>query len=69
MLGDPELKKLKHGDIIQLQRRGFFKVDKAYAPPSQQTGVEAPIVLLFIPDGHSKDNPATVSLNKVSYVF
>ena len=34
MLGDPELKSLRKGDIIQIQRRGFFIVDQAYAQPS-----------------------------------
>ncbi|CAD7083959.1 unnamed protein product [Hermetia illucens] len=59
MLGDPELKKCKKGDIIQLQRRGFFKVDNAYAPPSTQTGVTSPVVLFFIPDGHTKEMPTS----------
>ncbi|XP_058055585.1 bifunctional glutamate/proline--tRNA ligase [Anopheles bellator] len=53
MLGDPELKKLAKGDIIQLQRRGFFKVDQAYHPPSEFSGAETPIVLFAIPDGHA----------------
>lgn len=57
MLGDPELKKCKAGDIIQLQRRGFFKVDIPYAPRSELTGVESPILLLAIPDGHAKEQP------------
>uniref|UniRef100_A0A3F2YU35 Bifunctional glutamate/proline--tRNA ligase n=1 Tax=Anopheles christyi TaxID=43041 RepID=A0A3F2YU35_9DIPT len=52
MLGDPELKKLKKGDIIQLQRRGFFKVDQAYQSASEFSGAETPIVLFAIPDGH-----------------
>ncbi|XP_053667644.1 bifunctional glutamate/proline--tRNA ligase [Anopheles marshallii] len=52
MLGDPELKKLRKGDIIQLQRRGFFKVDQAYQPASEFSGAETPIVLFAIPDGH-----------------
>ncbi|KAH8417636.1 hypothetical protein KR222_003170 [Zaprionus bogoriensis] len=59
MLGDPELKKCKKGDIIQLQRRGFFKVDNAYAPPSPYTSVASPIVLFSIPDGHTKDVPTS----------
>ncbi|XP_037952886.1 bifunctional glutamate/proline--tRNA ligase-like isoform X2 [Teleopsis dalmanni] len=59
MLGDPELKKCKKGDIIQLQRRGFFKVDNAYAPPSVYSGVTSPIVLFSIPDGHTKDMPSS----------
>lgn len=57
MLGDPELKKLKKGDIIQLQRRGFFKVDQAYARPSEFSAVETPVVLFSIPDGHAKEQP------------
>ena len=59
MLGDPELKKCKAGDIIQLQRRGFFKVDVAYSAASIQSGVESPIILFSIPDGHTKDVPTS----------
>ncbi|KAH8264319.1 hypothetical protein KR038_006393 [Drosophila bunnanda] len=59
MLGDPELKKCKKGDIIQLQRRGFFKVDNAYAPPSPYSNVASPIILFSIPDGHTKDVPTS----------
>lgn len=55
MLGDPELKTLKKGDIIQLQRRGFFKVDQAYKPASEFSAVETPVVLFSIPDGHAKE--------------
>lgn len=61
MIGDPELRKCKKGDIIQLQRRGFFKVDRAYAPPSIYTGVTSPIILLEVPDGKEKQPTAQVS--------
>lgn len=66
MLGDPELKKCKEGDIIQLQRRGFFRVDRAYAPPSSHTGVASPVVLFEIPDGHQtkEKTVATIPVNK-----
>ncbi|XP_055622940.1 bifunctional glutamate/proline--tRNA ligase isoform X2 [Toxorhynchites rutilus septentrionalis] len=57
MFGDPELKSLKKGDIIQLQRRGFFKVDQAYKPASEFSSVETPVVLFSIPDGHAKELP------------
>ena len=51
MLGDPELRCLKKGDIVQIQRRGFFIVDKPYAPPSPNTCKVSPIQLIAIPDG------------------
>ncbi|XP_049878025.1 bifunctional glutamate/proline--tRNA ligase isoform X7 [Pectinophora gossypiella] len=57
MLGEPELSKVKVGDIIQLQRRGFFRVDVAPTPRSQHTSRAAPLVLLHVPDGHTKEMP------------
>ncbi|KAF4516851.1 hypothetical protein B566_EDAN006246 [Ephemera danica] len=57
MLGDPELVNVKKGDIIQLQRRGFFICDAPYQPVSIHSGKDAPIVLFSIPDGHSKMMP------------
>lgn len=59
MLGDPELKKLKKGDIIQLQRRGYFKVDVPYATANPISGVTRPVILFSIPDGHTKDMPSS----------
>ncbi|KAJ6638073.1 Bifunctional glutamate/proline--tRNA ligase [Pseudolycoriella hygida] len=64
MIGDPELRKCKKGDIIQLQRRGFFKVDRAYAPPSIYTGVTSPIILLEVPDGKEKPTGQAPATNK-----
>lgn len=67
MLGDPELKKCKEGDIIQLQRRGFFRVDRAYAPPSEHSGVASPVILFEIPDGHqTKEKTTTATANAKS---
>uniref|UniRef100_A0A7M5TTE7 Glutamyl-tRNA synthetase n=2 Tax=Clytia hemisphaerica TaxID=252671 RepID=A0A7M5TTE7_9CNID len=51
MLGDPELKNLKKGDIIQIQRRGYFICDQPYEPPSRHSGRESPCMLFHIPDG------------------
>lgn len=69
MLGDPELMYLKKGNTIQLQRRGFFKVDVAYEPSSLHSCREQSIVLFYIPDGHTKESPigGTPSNKTVSY--
>ena len=32
LLGDPELATVKKGDIIQIQRKGFYICDQAYEP-------------------------------------
>ncbi|XP_059478554.1 bifunctional glutamate/proline--tRNA ligase [Neocloeon triangulifer] len=57
MLGDPELVNVKKGDIIQLQRRGFFVCDRPYEPTSIYSAKDSPIVLFSIPDGHTKAMP------------
>ncbi|XP_058881572.1 bifunctional glutamate/proline--tRNA ligase-like isoform X1 [Acipenser ruthenus] len=64
MLGDPCLKDLKRGDIIQLQRRGFYICDQPYEPISPNSCKESPCVLLFIPDGHTKEMPTAGSKEK-----
>ncbi|XP_055363257.1 bifunctional glutamate/proline--tRNA ligase isoform X4 [Betta splendens] len=64
MLGDPCLKSLKKGDIIQLQRRGFYICDQPYEPVSPHSCKESPCVLLYIPDGHTKEMPTTGSKDK-----
>lgn len=64
MLGDPCLKDLKKGDIIQLQRRGFYICDQPYEPISPNSCKESPCVLLYIPDGHTKEMPTAGSKDK-----
>ncbi|XP_035290073.1 bifunctional glutamate/proline--tRNA ligase isoform X3 [Anguilla anguilla] len=64
MLGDPCLRDLKKGDIIQLQRRGFYICDQPYEPISPHSCKESPCVLLYIPDGHTKDMPTAGSKDK-----
>ncbi|KAK2853483.1 hypothetical protein Q5P01_006144 [Channa striata] len=64
MLGDPCLKNLKKGDIIQLQRRGFYICDQPYEPVSPNSCKDSPCVLLYIPDGHTKEMPTAGSKDK-----
>ena len=48
VIGDAGLKTLHEHDIIQLERRGYYRVDRPYISPSK------PLVLYMIPDGKSK---------------
>ena len=48
-VGVPDLRILQRGDIIQLERRGYFIVDVPAFKPKQ------PVVLINVPDGKSKD--------------
>ncbi|KFQ76176.1 Bifunctional glutamate/proline--tRNA ligase, partial [Phaethon lepturus] len=64
MLGDPCLRELKKGDIIQLQRRGFFICDEPYEPVSPYSCKDAPCILIYIPDGHTKEMPTSGSKEK-----
>lgn len=49
VVGDPGLKTLKEHDIIQLERRGFYRVDRPYG-----RGEGKPLELFMIPDGKAK---------------
>jgi len=49
VIGDVNLKTLQAGDVIQLERRGFYRVDQPY-----RGSVDKPIVLYMIPDGKTK---------------
>ena len=51
-LGDPNMRTLQKGDIIQLERKGYFIVDVPLVRPGQ------PIILLSIPDGRQKSTSA-----------
>ncbi|XP_029173577.1 bifunctional glutamate/proline--tRNA ligase [Nylanderia fulva] len=53
MWGETELKRVKKGEIIQLQRKGFFICDVPYAPKSLYSLREQPLILFHIPDGHA----------------
>jgi bifunctional glutamyl/prolyl-tRNA synthetase len=64
MYGEQYLKSLKKGDVIQLQRKGFFICDQPYVPPSIHSSVEAPCILIAIPDGHTKTLPTSGSKAK-----
>ena len=48
MLGDPCLASLKKGEIIQLQRRGYFICDQPYLPARSHTSLLVYCILLFL---------------------
>lgn len=48
VIGDAGLKSVLHNEIIQLERRGYYRVDRPYISRDK------PLVLYMIPDGKSK---------------
>ena len=48
VIGDAGLKSLKEHDVIQLERRGYYRVDRPYMSDDK------PLILFTIPDGKSK---------------
>jgi len=47
-LGDANMRNLKHGEVIQIERKGYYICDKVYSGPGN------PAIMLSIPDGRSK---------------
>ncbi|KAF8394774.1 hypothetical protein HHK36_020989 [Tetracentron sinense] len=47
-LGDSNMRNLKRGEILQLERKGYFRCDVPFVRPSK------PIVLIAIPDGRQQ---------------
>ena len=47
-IGEPAMRNLQAGDIIQLERKGFYRVDRPYMAEDR------PMVLIYIPDGRVK---------------
>ncbi|PNW76392.1 hypothetical protein CHLRE_11g467547v5 [Chlamydomonas reinhardtii] len=50
-LGDPNMRSLQKGDVIQLERKGYYIVDE----PHGVKGAGKPMVLFAIPDGRTKN--------------
>lgn len=72
MLGEIALKHVEKGEIIQLQRKGFFRCDVPYAPISPFSSREQPLILFHIPDGHATDTTRSIettsNINKLTPV-
>ena len=47
-LGDANMRSLNKGEVLQLERKGYFIVDEPYI------SAKKPMTLLYIPDGRSK---------------
>ncbi|CDW60255.1 tRNA-synt 1c and tRNA-synt 1c C domain containing protein [Trichuris trichiura] len=57
MLGEAAMRNIQKGDIVQLQRKGFFICDQPYCEKDPYTGRPFPLVLFDVPGGHEKELP------------
>lgn len=62
MWGEVKMKRVKKGEIIQLQRKGFFICDVPYAPISSYSLRQQPVILFHIPDGHTTSPSITLPI-------
>lgn len=67
MLGEVELKRVKKGEIIQLQRKGFFICDVPYE--SNSYSQKQSLILFHIPDGHTTSPVVTHIRQQVKSVY
>ena len=52
-LCDPCLRTVQAGEVVQLERKGFYRCDKAYGGSDDK-----PAVLFYIPDGKASKTSA-----------
>ncbi|KRX87919.1 Bifunctional glutamate/proline--tRNA ligase [Trichinella pseudospiralis] len=64
MVGERAMCQINRGDIVQLQRKGFYICDQPYNASSPYTGLPSPLILFNIPDGHVKDLPTGLMATK-----
>lgn len=64
--GEMELKRVKKGEIIQLQRKGFFRCDVPFVSASGFSGKDQPMILFHIPDGHQTTASTTIATKETS---
>lgn len=67
MIGDFALSTLKENDIIELQRRGFYRVDRAYSGVTEFDCKEQPLILIAIPDGTTKQVKTYLLHTNITY--
>ncbi|KAL7674564.1 hypothetical protein ACOME3_000841 [Neoechinorhynchus agilis] len=60
MTGELAMKNIEKGEIIQLQRRGYFICEQPYMQATAASGLKSPCVLYNIPDGTTKESPTSL---------
>ncbi|MCP9260701.1 Bifunctional glutamate/proline--tRNA ligase [Dirofilaria immitis] len=63
-IGESAMKDIRKGDIVQLQRKGYYICDSPYVSKSEYSGFKVPIILILIPDGSNKPAKLTQTTTK-----
>ena len=59
-LGDAGVRDLKRGDVVQLERMGFYRVDAAFG----ESSADSPAVMIRVPDGKKGPPPPKECLER-----